>query len=152
MPDLAALRPFQSFSQQMQIAVVEPERFQRMDGREHIFAVRAGLAVELAHEMELRREVEPPGILPVLAVDYVTQREDAPLRFGQQSHRTQGPLVACSRPGIYPTVAGHPGRLLPLRRDLKRRDSRTYTFALAPQSDAIHTPSCSTFIISYGAA
>ena len=35
------MRPAQLFRQQMQIAVIEPELFERMHGREHIFAVRA---------------------------------------------------------------------------------------------------------------
>ena len=64
----------QLLRQQMQIAVVEAERFERMHGREHIVAVRAGLAVALAHQMKLRREIEPAGILHVPAIDHVDQR------------------------------------------------------------------------------
>ena len=75
------VRAAQSLGQQMQIAVVETERLQRVHGREHVFAVRAGLAVALAHQMQLRGEIEPPGILHVAAVDHVDQRRDAPLRL-----------------------------------------------------------------------
>ena len=45
------LPSFQFLREQMQIAVVETERLQRMHGGEHVFAVGAGLAVALAHQM-----------------------------------------------------------------------------------------------------
>ena len=94
------MRAAQSLRQQMQVAVVEAERFQRMHGREHIVPVWAGLAVALAHQVQLRREVEPAGILHVTAIDHVDQGVDAP--FGSANsviERTVSryTLVTCSR-------------------------------------------------------
>ena len=58
----------------MQRGLAIAELFQRADGRDDVVAVGAGLAVALAHMVQLLLEREPAGILHVSAVDHVAER------------------------------------------------------------------------------
>ena len=60
--------------EQVQLGLAIAELLQRGDRLDHVVAVGAGLAVALAHMMQLLLQREATGILHVAAVDYVAER------------------------------------------------------------------------------
>ena len=59
------------FGEEMQAGLAIPELLQRPDRGDDIVAVRAGLAVPLAHVMQLLLERKSAGILRMPAVDHI---------------------------------------------------------------------------------
>ena len=78
---------FESFRQQMQLAIATAERLQRGDGFEHIIAIGAGFSVSLPYMMQLLIEREPAGILRVAMIDHVTDRIDTAPRLTNEPYR-----------------------------------------------------------------
>ena len=79
------VRSREPLRQQMQLGLAIAELLQRADGRDDVVAVGAGLAMALAHVMQLLLERQPAGILRVAAVDHVAERRHPPLRLAASS-------------------------------------------------------------------
>src|SRR5262245_58763595 len=79
--------PRQPLGDEMQRRLAIAELLQRADRCDDVVAIGAGLAVTLAHVMQLLLEREPSGILRVPAVDHVAQRPYPPLALALEPDR-----------------------------------------------------------------
>src|SRR4029079_19690437 len=66
------------------------EIFQRLHRVENVLAIGPGAAMALAHTVQLPRDAKPARILPVSAVDDVTQGLDPAFRVLVDPHRAPG--------------------------------------------------------------
>ena len=71
----------------MQFGLAIAELLERTDRRNDVVAVGAGLAMPLAHVMQLLLEREPPGILCVSSIHHVAERRHPPLRLALEPDR-----------------------------------------------------------------
>src|SRR5260370_40629514 len=71
----------------MQRGLAIAELLERPDRCDDVVTVGAGLAVTLAHVMQLLLEREPSGILRVSTVDHVAQRRHPPLGLALEPDR-----------------------------------------------------------------
>ena len=62
----------------MQIAVMDIQRFKRLDRGHDVFRVGPGVSVTCPHETQLFVERQTAGILRMAAIDTTHQRADAP--------------------------------------------------------------------------
>src|SRR5262245_7954046 len=79
--------PCEPFGEEMQPRFAVAELLQRSDGRDDVVAVGAGLAMALAHMVQLLLERKSAGILSVAAVDHVAQTRDPLLRIALEPDR-----------------------------------------------------------------
>src|SRR5262245_20376504 len=83
------MRTLEAFCQNVQVAIVAAERFQRLDGRKHVIAIDAGPTMPLSHQVKLPFEGEPSSVLSVPAIDTVNQCPDPSSRRAQNG---DGPI------------------------------------------------------------
>ena len=79
--------PGEPLGDEMQRGLAIAELLERPDRCDDVVAVGAGLAVTLAHVMQLLLEREPSGILRVSTVDHVAQRRHPPLGLALEPDR-----------------------------------------------------------------
>src|SRR5215470_8222956 len=81
------MRVMQHQRKTMQWRIAKTFGFDRLDGREHIVAVDARLAVALQDMAELLVKRQPAGILHMAPIDHVSERADALPRVVLEPHR-----------------------------------------------------------------
>src|SRR6185312_12162365 len=82
------VRALEAFREQAQFVVAIAERRELFYRRQHVLPVRSRTTVALPYIVDLLRDGETAGILPMTAIDHVTKRPHALARIVVQPHRT----------------------------------------------------------------